>query len=419
MELASKFKLSVILHGVSKGSTFLQTLIITPLLIKAIGPDIFGVLMICHSLLLWTMIDNGITESVKLLCIKNFHSEKSLKFQLLIGSMFKYYLTISLAISLIITFLLYLFASSSLVTLIDILNIFLISMLILPSKFIRDYLIGSSRSHLFYMIRVISLAITMPFVIWIVYQGYVISLTHALYTINLFAILSSVLLMIVFLADRVPLLFKSKFIKKLSIRELRESGSIFLYIGLATFLIQDIDFILLSFFLTPYQIAEFSLMHKFFQYSLVALSVMIVPLWPYLASAAELDTKSKNIRFYTYLLIFGSTILISAMLVISKIFLTYWGNYEFSYNFITIFPMALYFFLRCLAAIGALLLKLHIEFKKLLKHCLWEALFHALAVVVVFLLTENNASSITILVYLWCLITFLIRIIPVKRVIFQ
>ena len=71
----------------------------------ALGPEIFGNLMVCHALLLWTMIDTGVTESVKLLCISSLNKHRGLKFELLVGNMFKHYLCIALGTSLIITFI--------------------------------------------------------------------------------------------------------------------------------------------------------------------------------------------------------------------------------------------------------------------------------------------------------------------------
>ena len=269
------------------------------------------------------------------------------------------------------------------------------------------------------MVRVISLFISLPAVLWVLYEGYLTSLTHALYAINLFAIISSLVLLVIFFADKVPIFFKSRYISKLSFAQLRDTGSIFLYIGLATFLIQDMDFILLSFFLTSYEIAEFSLMHRFFQYSQVALSILIVPLWPYLASGTEPVKRAKKIKRYTYILCLACGALTFLMYWVSPNFLFFWGNGEFNYNYYATLPIALYFFFRCLAAIGVLLLKLHIKLKVLLKHCLLEAIFHALAVMVAFSLTDSYASSITILVSLWCLVTFFTRIFPVARFIFK
>ncbi|ELE7132588.1 oligosaccharide flippase family protein [Vibrio harveyi] len=377
---------SSISMSVFKVVQILVTIFTLPLVLSALGTSDFGIYIAIQAFATWFLFDNGLTESIKKVIIDGKHQadwtsiNKTVTTGLIILSLF----------SSLIFFVLYffeeffsfgewLFGNKD----VNYISLWLIVLIIIPLRLIRDILTGLERGYVFSNFNLFTPLIQLVLTLYGVYSDRGVSY----YVLTLFIPqLSSLILCWVYLIinpkSRLKISFKYFDLK--SICDIKKDAVHFFMLGFSLMIINTADPFVINLISGPEITAEFSFIYRIGVYATIMMSFIVYPMWPAIGSAistGDLEwAKEKTKKLILISTVFGG--LISLLLAfLGQNIVSVWSKGLINVSELSVILISLFTFFKIVTTTMSTILKAYGEVEGQAKITFFEAILHIILLV--------------------------------------
>ncbi len=377
---------SSISMSVFKVVQILVTIFTLPLVLSALGNSDFGIYIAIQAFATWFLFDNGLTESIKKVIIDGKHQadwtsiNKTVTTGLIILSLF----------SSLIFFVLYfleeffsfgewLFGNKD----VNYISLWLIVLIIIPLRLIRDILTGLERGYVFSNFNLFTPLIQLVLTLYGVYSDRGVSY----YVLTLFIPqLSSLILcwgyLIINPKSRLKISFKYFDLK--SICDIKKDAVHFFMLGFSLMIINTADPFVINLISGPEITAEFSFIYRIGVYATIMMSFIVYPMWPAIGSAistGDLEwAKEKTKKLILISTVFGG--LISLLLAfLGQNIVSVWSKGLINVSELSVILISLFTFFKIVTTTMSTILKAYGEVEGQAKITFFEAILHIILLV--------------------------------------
>ncbi|HGY9569042.1 TPA: lipopolysaccharide biosynthesis protein [Vibrio harveyi] len=377
---------SSISMSVFKVVQILVTIFTLPLVLSALGTSDFGIYIAIQAFATWFLFDNGLTESIKKVIIDGKHQadwtsiNKTVTTGLIILSLF----------SSLIFFVLYffeeffsfgewLFGNKD----VNYISLWLIVLIIIPLRLIRDILTGLERGYVFSNFNLFTPLIQLVLTLYGVYSDRGVSY----YVLTLFIPqLSSLILcwcyLIINPKSRLKISFKYFDLK--SICDIKKDAVHFFMLGFSLMIINTADPFVINLISGPEITAEFSFIYRIGVYATIMMSFIVYPMWPAIGSAistGDLEwAKEKTKKLILISTVFGG--LISLLLAfLGQNIVSVWSKGLINVSGLSVILISLFTFFKIVTTTMSTILKAYGEVEGQAKITFFEAILHIILLV--------------------------------------
>lgn len=384
-------------HSIVKIATLLSNFIFLPLIYSNSDLETTSRIFILSTLVVWFLVDTGFTEAVKKLILDRLGEAWPNKSSD-IANLFIYFLVLSFVlVSVFFLPTVLIFADAVGLKTVDVIMIALFAMLIIPQKFIRDYLIAEGRGHRFYLIRFYCVVLSFP-VGYFILSREDITVFSGVFAFNLFNVVSSILLLKLFFKENgFSFSFSFSFSRSVELVDfygLKKTGIHFFLIGLTVILIQNSDLLIFAYMYDDETVVDVNVYIRYFQYLVVFGSFFSSLLWPYLSYKNEIEviTNFKIVSLFVFFLC-GVLLICFALYILTPLSITYLAGGEVLVNYTLTLYVASYFFCRAIVGFVNAILKYSGKIQILTTFSILETVCH-LGVIPLSLMVDLSVENI-------------------------